>query len=400
MRRATDEDWPAIIAADARAFAFIHPLDAEAEADIRSKLRNADVVVVHDVSDPQPPILAGVAMFYRMTLTLPGGAQSPLPGLSWVSVAATHRRRGILRTMITELFRQWEDEQSTFCILTATEATIYERFGFGPACFDQSVEVTLANAELRAPSPATQPVRFATAEQVREVVPDLHDRWAAGNPGAIVRSRVWWNMIFADREMLRDGRSALHYLIHPDGYASYRISHDSGPASAQISEFVAVTDAAHTDLWRVLVGLDLIPTITARLPVDDPLPVKLTNLRAPRITGSSDALWLRILDVLTALSARTYADDLDVVLEVTDTFRGRGGRFSLTVRDGRATATQTGEPATVRLDISVLSSIFLGGYRASEFAAADRLWTADHDTLCAVDRAFLTDRKPYAGTVF
>lgn len=400
MRRATDDDWPAIIAADARAFAFIHPLDAEAEADIRSKLRNADVVVVHDVSDPQTPILAGVAMFYRMTLTLPGGAQSPLPGLSWVSVAATHRRRGILRTMITELFRQWEDEQSTFCILTATEATIYERFGFGPACFEHTAEITLSQAELRAPAAASHPVRFATAAEVRAVVPQLHHRWAAEHPGAIVRTSGWWNMIFADREMLRDGRSALHYLIHPDGYASYRISHEAGTASAQISEFVAVTDAAHTDLWRVLVGLDLIPTITAKLPVDDPLPVKLTNLRAPRITGISDALWLRVLDVPAALGARTYADDMDAVLEVTDTFRDRGGRFSFTVRDGRATVIPTEDPATVRLDISVLSSIFLGGYRASEFAAADRLWTTDHDTLCAVDRAFLTDRKPYAGTFF
>ena len=89
LRRATDDDWPAIIAADARAFAFIHPLDAEAEADIRSKLRDGDVVVVYDESGPVGPVLAGVAMFYRMTLTLPGGARVDLPGLSWVSVAAT-----------------------------------------------------------------------------------------------------------------------------------------------------------------------------------------------------------------------------------------------------------------------------------------------------------------------
>ncbi len=142
LRRATDDDWPAIIAADARAFAFIHPLDAEAEADIRSKLRDGDVVVVYDQSGPVGPVLAGVAMFYRMTLTLPGGARVDLPGLSWVSVAATHRRRGILRRMITELFDQWEQEKSVFSILTASEATIYERFGYGPACFEQQARST------------------------------------------------------------------------------------------------------------------------------------------------------------------------------------------------------------------------------------------------------------------
>ena len=400
LRRATDDDWPAIIAADARAFAFIHPLDAEAEADIRSKLRDGDVVVVYDQSGPVGPVLAGVAMFYRMTLTLPGGARVDLPGLSWVSVAATHRRRGILRRMITELFDQWEQEKSVFSILTASEATIYERFGYGPACFEQQAEIDLSKAQLRETPPAWTPVRFATADQVRELVPDLHDRWASMNPGAIVRSRVWWNMIFADREMLRDGQSALHYLVHPDGYVSYRISHEGGNPSARVSEFFAVTDAAHTDLWRVLLGLDLIPTIHVSMPVDDPLPMKLTNLRAPKMTALSDSMWLRIIDIPAALQARTYSEDVDAVLEISDQFRGNGGRFAFTVRDGVATVSATDDPATVRMDVSVLSSIYLGGYRATEFAAANRLWASDHATLCELDQAFLTDRKPFSGTFF
>ncbi|MGU3292627.1 GNAT family N-acetyltransferase [Williamsia sp. M5A3_1d] len=400
LRRATDDDWPAIIAADARAFAFIHPLDAEAQADLRSKLRDSDVVVVYDDSGPHGSVLAGVAMFYRMTLTLPGGTRADLPGLSWVSVAATHRRRGILRMMITELFEQWEREESVFSILTASEATIYERFGYGPACFEQSATIDLNKAELRDPPPSYSPVRFATDEQVRALVPDLHDRWASMNPGAIVRSRVWWNMIFADREMLRDGRSALHYLVHPDGYVSYRINHVDGKSRAEVSEFVAITDTAHTDLWRVLIGLDLMPTVTASIPVDDPLPMKLTNLRAPTVTAISDSMWLRIIDIPAALEARTYSEDFDAVLEITDTFRGNGGRFAMSVRDGQATATPTEEPATVRMDVSVLGSIYLGGYRATEFAAADRLWAADHTTLCDLDQAFLTDRKPFSGTFF
>lgn len=400
MRRATDEDWPAIIAADARAFAFIHPLDDEAQADLRSKLRDSDVVVVYDESGSAGPVLAGVAMFYRMTLTLPGGVRTELPGLSWVSVAATHRRRGILRMMITDLFEQWEREQSVFSILTASEATIYERFGYGPACFEEQVSIDLAKAELREPTPAYSPVHFADEQQVRDMVPDLHDRWASMSPGAIIRSRVWWNMIFADREMLREGRSALHYLVHPDGYASYRIHRDNGSAVAEVSEFIAVTDQAHTDLWRVLLGLDLIPRITASMPVDDPLPMKLTDLRAPTVTAISDSMWLRILDVPKALEARTYSEDVDAVLEITDTFRDSGGRFAFTVRDGAATVSETEEPATVRMDISVLGSIYLGGYRATEFAAADRLWAADHTTLCELDQAFLTDRKPFSGTFF
>lgn len=401
LRRARDSDWPDIATADARAFAFIEPLDEEALADIRSKVADEDVVVVHDTSEPDRPVLVGIAMFFRMVMTVPGGHRVTLPGLSWVSVAATHRRRGILRMMITELFEQWEREQSTFSILTASEGTIYERFGYGPAVFEHSIRVDLRRADLRAPAPSDTRVRFGDGDQIREQVPVLHDRWVSTRPGAIVRAPVWWNMIFADRPMLRDGRSGLHYLLHPDGYASYRIHHEpDGSNVAEVYEIFAITDDAHTDLWRVLVGLDLIPTITAKTPVDDPLPLKLTDLRAPAVTGIRDSMWLRILDVPEALTLREYGHDTEFVLEVTDTFRDSGGTYAVSIVDDRATVTPTDAAPTVRMDVSTLSSLYLGGYRAVDFAAAERLWTADVPTLHAIDQAFSTDSKPVAGTFF
>jgi predicted acetyltransferase len=401
LRRATESDWPAIATADARAFAFVNPLDSEALADIRSKVRDEDVIVVHDVSDPDRPALVGVSMFFRMTMSVPGGHRVSLPGLSWVSVASTHRRRGILRMMITELFEQWEREQSVFSILTASEGTIYERFGYGPAAFEQKVRIDLRRAELRAPAPADSRVRFADADQIRDRVPELHDRWVSTRPGAIVRAPVWWNMIFADRPILRDGRSGLHYLLHPDGYASYRIHRESESTSvAEVSELFAVTDEAHSDLWRVLVGLDLLPAITATTPVDDPLPLKLTDLRAPAVTGIRDSMWLRILDVPAALTMREYGLDAEFVIEVADKFRNSGGRFRLVITDGRAEVTETEAEPTVTMDISVLGSLYLGAYRAVDFAAAERLWAVDGPTLHALDQALSTDRKPVAGTFF
>lgn len=401
LRRAIDSDWQDIATADARAFAFIEPLDDEALADIRSKVDDGDVVVVHDNVDPDRPVLVGIAMFYRMVMSVPGGHRANLPGLSWVSVASTHRRRGILRMMITELFEQWEREESVFSILTASEGTIYERFGYGPAAFEHSVRVDLRRAVFRAKAPADSRVRFGDPDQIRERVPELHNRWVSTRPGAIMRAPVWWNMIFADRPMLRNGRSGLHYLLHADGYASYRIHHETESTSiAEVYEIFAITDEAHTDLWRVLVGLDLIPAITATTPVDDPLPLKLTDLRAPAVTGIRDSMWLRILDVEKALALREYGHDTQFVLEVSDGYRESGGRFAISITDSRATVAVTEADPTVRMDISVLGSLYLGGYRAVDFAAAERLWTVDAPTLHAIDQAFSTDKKPHAGTFF
>ena len=140
LNRATDDDWDDIIAADARAFAMRNPIPDDERDDLRAKVSDSDVIVVRDTDVPSAP-LVGVSMFYRMSMTLPGGAVADAAGLSWVSVAATHRRRGILRRMLTELTGQWIDEGQTFAILTASEGTIYERFGFGPACFAHSIRI-------------------------------------------------------------------------------------------------------------------------------------------------------------------------------------------------------------------------------------------------------------------
>lgn len=402
VARATDDDWDEIFATDARAFLFTNPLSAAEQADMRGKVDNADVVLVRDPDGLVGRPLVGVSMFYRMTMTVPGGTQHPAAGLSWVSVAGTHRRRGILRTMITELFDQWESESQVFAILTASEATIYERFGFGPACFSTEISIDLPAAKVRRRADRkSSPVNYATADDVAARIPELHARWAAMTPGALARSRSWWDPILADRESQRPAHSSgLHYLLHQDGYASYRINTSIEPTRADVAEVFAVTDAAHTDLWRVLVGLDLLPTLTASIPVDDPLQAKLTNHRAVSVTGVDDKMWLRILDVPRALTSRSYSADLDVVIEVTDEFRGRGGTFDLSVRNGGAIVVPSAATPTVRLDISVLGSLFLGGMTARTFAAADRLWTDGPETLDALDRAFTTTQAPFAGTFF
>lgn len=399
---ATDADWDDIFETDARAFLMTNPLSEAERVDMRNKVDNADVVLVRDGAGLVGKPLVGVSMFYRMQMTVPGGDRHDAAGLSWVSVAATHRRRGILRTMITEIFNRWETEGQLFAILTASEATIYERFGFGPACFARDVSINLAAAKMRARTDRdSSPVNYATADDIASRIPELHARWVATRAGGLSRSATWWEPILADRESQRPARhSGRHYLVHPDGYAAYRIDQSVTPARAVVDEVFAITDEAHTDLWRVLVGLDLLTTITAAIPFDDPLRYKLTDHRAVSVTGISDKMWLRILDIPRALGARHYASDLDAVIEVTDEFRGRGGIFDVSIRNGGAIVAPSTAAPTVRMDVSVLGSIYLGGVPARTFAAAERLWTDSAETLSALDAAFTTEAAPFAGTFF
>ena len=168
----------------------------------------------------------------------------------------------------------------------------------------------------------------------------------------------------------------------------------------EVEELFAVTDAAHTELWRVLTGLDLVPSLTASIPVDDPLRAKLTDLRAAPVTGRADKMWVSILDVPAALAARQYSADLDMVLEVTDGYRQRAGVYDVSIRGGGAIIAPSTSKPTVRMDVSVLSSLFLGGVAPSLFAHADRLWTDSEQTLRALTQAFAVEKAPFSGTFF
>ena len=198
----------------------------------------------------------------------------------------------------------------------------------------------------------------------------------------------------------------MHVLLHQDGYARYSVADDPAASRtvrivrADVFDFVAVADEAHRELWRVLLNLDLVSTVDVQLPTDDPLPLAVTDFRPVAREARGDAMWLRILDIPAALTLRGYRGDLDVVIDIEDPFRGRGGTFGLQVTDGVAqVAPSTAEP-DVRMDIAVLGSIYLGAIAPSAMAAAGRLWTAGPDITAALDRAWATDRAPFAGTYF
>ncbi len=403
LRAPADADWPQVALQDARAFGLPEPMTGEELARLRAGIADADAILAEDVSRPEHPLPVGFAGYYRLRLSVPaapGAAPRVVdaPGLSWVSVAATHKRRGVLRRLLTDLATRWRAEGAPVAILTASEATIYERFGFGPATYEQRVEVT-AGSELRTPPGADVAVRFAGAAEAAEVLPDLHERYVRTHPGTVGRSPGLWAAHLADPPTRRDGGSVRHYLLHADGYASYRSAAPAEKHVIAVDDVFGITPAARLELWRALLALDLHDAVVAQLAPGDPLPRALVDQRAARVTGQRDSLWLRILDVPAALTARGYRRDIDVVLGVDDPTGMTTGHWRLRSAAGVVSCEPTRFAADVELTAGVLGSLYLGGHRATEFADAGRLRAAA-DVLETLDVAFSTPRAPYAGTFF
>src|SRR6202012_3063480 len=81
----------------------------------------------------------------------------------------------------------------TVATLRASEATIYERYGYGVASSSQTVEVRTARAELRPGRETGGPVRLLEAERVWDVLPRIYNQNRPSRPGTIDRPDVWWH---------------------------------------------------------------------------------------------------------------------------------------------------------------------------------------------------------------
>ncbi|MGX9791885.1 enhanced intracellular survival protein Eis [Mycobacterium sp. MMS18-G62] len=392
IRSATDTDWSAISLLDATSFGvFGHPESLDAW---RSLIPGDGSVVACDRDD-----VVGMAHYLDLRMTVPGGAVLPVAGVTLVAVAPTHRRRGLLRAMYTELHDRIATAGYPIAGLTASEGGIYGRFGYGPATIEQALTVDRRFARFRDDAPDPRGVRIVNPADHRDDLEEIYERWRVNTPGGLVRPQGLWDELLADRERDRRGGTQWFALLHPDGYAMYRVFGDD-PMFVRVGEFTAVTTDAHVALCRALLGLDLMEKVVFRSHPADPLPYLLADPRVARLTHQEDDLWLRIMDIPTALEARSYQAELSTVIEITDRFRSDGGRFVLQISDGKARCTHTDAPAEVQMDLDVLGSLYLGAHRASAFAAANRLRSNDSGLIHRLDAAFVSDVPAQLGFGF
>ncbi|MEH3076611.1 MAG: GNAT family N-acetyltransferase [Quadrisphaera sp.] len=295
LRRATRDDLPALRVFDSRAFGFTW---GEPDfAGFEPLFEPERFVLAHEPTAPglaASDALVGAAGAYSMTMTVPGGARLPVPGVTWVGVALHQRRRGLLRRLFADLHAGLVADGAALAALTASEATIYGRFGYGAATTNRSVRVDRRRARLTPAAEAlagAEVARHATASAVRGHLADVHERWCAATPGAMARSAAWWDWLLADTPDQRSGGSELFVLVHSDGYATYRVADDG--ARARVVDVVAATPAAHAALWRSLLALDLVEEVTVgrAVPLDDPLPHLLVDPAVVTTTAVEDGVW-------------------------------------------------------------------------------------------------------------
>jgi len=403
IRFPNDDDLQAVYESQARVYGIsVEPQDVEAW---KRRVHLDDILIAEDVSDPQRPFLVGTSLTYRMRLTVPGGASLRAAGLAMITVAPTHERTGIWQQLSAQGFGILMERGYPILCGLPTHPRIYDGLGGGVASYARTYCINRRVAKLRT-TPDRHRAREVNASQAASHLPAIYDRWRAMTNGALSRDGAWWADYLEDRSTERDSGSALNFVIHPDGFLTYRVMGEQRRAfrpplgSVVVDDFCPITDEAHTELLHALLRLEVFHSIEVELPVDDPLPLKLIDPRAVQTTAVSDFLWLRIMNVPEVLGKRAYSADADVAVEVTDPLSVAGGRFLLQTRDGVGTCRPHDGPADVEIGLADLGTIYLGAHRACELHRAGRVTELRPGALQRLDAAFAIERAPYCGTYF
>lgn len=388
-----EDQWLEMLAADARGFGWIPgPGDAESRRPLVDLSRFRVAV--------DRGAIIGVAGSFSFDMTLPGGSTVPTSGVTWVSVSATHRRQGVLTGLIDACHVDSDDRGEPVAILFASEAGIYERFGYGIASHVRVAVVQRASARFRPDiAVTTGAVRYLDGDEAAAHRVRAWDPFRRRRAGELSRSQVWHDALTEMAGKPSNGMTPCFHLAHDDGYAAYRIAEkwtDGIPENRlEVSEVVANSAQAHRDLWHTILGVDLVATIRCRsLAIDDPLPYYLTDSRAVRTNSLHDGLWANVRDVAVCFGARQYGSADRLVIE------SAGRRWAIESDGAEASCRSVRTRPDLVVDQASLGALLLGGIRPSQLAAAGRISARSDAILRRADAFFLLNPAPHCQTYF
>ena len=359
----------------------------------------------------------GTTLAFSYGMTVPGGDVVATAGISGVSVLPTHRRRGILSALMRRQLADIAAGSEPLAALFASESVIYGRYGYGIATDQYIFALRRGEGVLRPlqTGRAVPSLRLAEPKDALAEQKAVYEAVRPTRPGMLTRHDGFWEVSVDDPEFMREGSGPMRCLIAEDrsgprGYALYSAKPDWGsdgmPAgSLAVRDLFWTDEAACAALWTDLLSRDLVTEVRARRrPVDDPIRHLLVDSRRTRTTVM-DGLWVRIVDLPTALRRREYSSGVDLVLEVADKqVPANEGRWRLTAEGradgGKAACEPTAAEPDLALPVAALGAAYLGGARLGGLAAAGQITELRPGAVAELSAAMYWDPAPWSPIMF
>lgn len=340
-------------------------------------------------------------------LTMPDLSQLPNRMITDVTVRASHRRRGLLRRLMTADLEQAREQGFPIAALTVSEATIYGRFGFGIIGFQPRVELDSSTGYALRRQP-TGSVEEVDPRGLWPLATRIFDAFHAGQSGSVTlpaHYRDWVTGAWDPQAQAEDLK--LRALLHrdesgePDGFATFSFDgEDKEPFAVSSWNLVATDAEAYLGLVNQLASLDLVDRVNLnRAWIDDPLPWALIDPRRYKVVRRTDLTWARILDPIACLRTAAWRGSARLTLGVSDPMGFAEGTFLVSVGEGPVEVERTDAAPDVELEADSLSTLLFGAAQVPELVAAGRL-RGSQESLRALAEIARTTPTPFSITAF
>lgn len=353
--------------------------------------------------------VASVHGSWPLTMRFNGKAV-PISGVTTVSTDPLDRGRGHLRSLITHHFNELHElGERPWAALYASQATIYQRFGYGIVSTHYNYKIEpqyLVWAE-----PLTVPGTLREIDPVADfsLMVDLYRKYREDRTGLLHRGRPMWDAGVLQKPKGDDRQTVVVYEEdgEPLGYMVFDTGHypDSPPLVSQkitVKDMTPLTPLAYRALWNHLAKMPLARFIEVpHAPADDPIQHLILEPRFLRRT-SREGILARIIDLAAGLDARRYDGGTVVSFELIDDLcpwnAGRW-RASLTREGAEVEKLTSGEPE-LSMTANTLAMLAFGQITATQAADFGRLGVHDGASLPRWDAAFKTRYAPYCADNF
>ena len=380
-------------------FPLVKIINARGENGYRTQ---ADFDAHQLVFTPERSIMAfdgkhmvGNALSYEMDMYIPGGL-SKIAAVASVSVQATHRRKGINRAIMKYQLEDIYSREEPLAVLQASESIIYGRYGYGLASFESNLEIEKTRSAFAVEHASTGQTYFVEESEAREIFPQIYSKATENRNGMVTRKENWWEFRF--REPGLKGGDPKSWFVkyqengQDDGYLRYTIN----GTELNVIELIASSHEAYSSLWRICLDMDLVDVIKAEhRPADDELKWMLADPRR-LVEHSSDRYWVRLVDVRTALSQRSYSLDGSLILKIQDDFLPWNKQVvELSSESGKSSCTISNKTPDIILTAGDLGAVYLGGINFSTLLSANRIEEVTEGSVARANLMFSTSRKPW-----
>lgn len=305
-----------------------------------------------------------------------GGRSVGMTGIAGVGISPELRGAGQATRMMTEVVREARASGVALSALYPATVPLYRGVGYGRAGSRYEIKIAPTAAATRA-----RELRIERASADDGELRSVYARYAARRPGFLDRGPYIWSRIFQPRK----GHVETFKVVADRGCEGYvAVMHKMADMASEVSvnDFVALSKRAAVRLLDLLAGYGSVATaIKWYGAAPDLLTSALTERRHEiRLT---DYWMLRICDVERALTGRGYGSDgaLDLAVE-DDIIPENNARFTLRVRDGRASVERGGE-GTFKINVRGLASLYSGFHDARTLLELGELETREEQLASA-----------------